>query len=169
MAGLSKAARQEIVREFAVRHNGHFNPKLFLEEVRHKGKDHPAFGWFEWDRAAAALAYQVEQAREFARDLRVSFTVQVVNGGRRSIQVRETAMPLVLSPVEGRRSGGGYILTDENDPAHMTEHCRQAAMALRAWLSRYRSAAEHAGCALAPVEKLADDLEKAAPRGNAAA
>jgi hypothetical protein len=33
----SKSIRQRIVREFAVRHNGQYNPSLFLEEVRQRG------------------------------------------------------------------------------------------------------------------------------------
>ncbi len=169
MSRFTKALRQQIVKDFAIKHNGVYNPTLFLEEVRRTGPTHPAYDWFEWDRERAAAQYQVEQARNFARDLRVSFTVQVVNGGRRSIQVRETAMPLVLSPVDGRRSGGGYVLTDENDPSHMTEHCRQAAMALRAWLNRYRSAAGHVGTSVAPIEQIVEDLETAAPQTSAAA
>ena len=31
---ITKATRQKIVREFALRHNGQFNPALFFEEVR---------------------------------------------------------------------------------------------------------------------------------------
>lgn len=169
MSRLTKALRQQIVKDFAIKHNGVYNPTLFLEEVRRTGQNHPAYDWFEWDRDRAAAQYQVEQARNFARDLRVSFSVQVVNGDRRSIQVRETAMPLVLSPVDGRRSGGGYVLTDENDPAHMTEHCRQAAMALRAWLNRYRSAGEHVGCDLGLLEEAVVLLEEALPQEAAAA
>jgi hypothetical protein len=169
MSRFTKALRQKIVKDFAIKHNGIYNPTLFLEEVRRSGPSHPAYDWFEWDRDRAAAQYQVEQARNFARDLRVSFKVEVINGGRRSIQVRETAMPLVLSPVDGRRSGGGYVLTDENDPAHMIEHCRQAAMALRAWLSRYRSAGEHAGCDLASLEAVVKRLEETAPQTSAAA
>jgi len=35
--GFTKELRQEIVREFAVRHNGQFDARLFFEEVRTKG------------------------------------------------------------------------------------------------------------------------------------
>lgn len=145
MSRFTKALRQKIVQEFAVRHNGQYDAALFVAEVRDTGPTHPAYSWFEWDKAKAAAAYQIEQAREFARDLRVTFTVQVINGGKRSVKVRESAMPLVISPIEGRAKGGGYLLVDPDNPAYMAEHCRQAAMALKSWLGRYQSALDHVG------------------------
>ena len=75
---LSRADRQEIIREFAMRHNGVFNPRLFRDEVRERGPDHPAHPFFTWDEERAADRYQVEQAREFARGLKIKFSVQTV-------------------------------------------------------------------------------------------
>jgi hypothetical protein len=159
---LSKLQRQRIVKEFAVRHNGHYNPNLFLEEVRRQGKGHPAYAWFEWDEGKAASAYQLEQARAFARDLRVTFTVTEVNGGNRRVKVRESSMPMVISPLQGRQDGGGYVLVDPKDPAHLDEHCRQAAVALRAWLGRYSDAVKHIGQTTGQIEGLIEALEKRA-------
>jgi hypothetical protein len=158
---LSKAKRQEIVREFAIRHNGAFNPSLFLDEVKRTGKDHPAYGWFEWNRDKAANAYQLEQAREFARDLRVSFTVETV-GRRTPLTVRVSEMPAVLSPMAGRQSGGGYVLVDPADPAHLAEHRLQAAAALRQWWARYEGAALASGIERAILDELIASLEAVA-------
>lgn len=160
---LTRDDRQRIVTEFALRHNGTYNPSLFLEEVRRTGEKHPAYGWFEWDAGKAALAYQIEQARGFARDLRVTFTVTQINGGKRNVKVRETAMPLVLSPMEGRKDGGGYLLVDPKDPAYLDEHCRQAAVALRGWQSRYSEAVRHVGMNSSDLDALIAALETKAP------
>lgn len=157
----TKSVRQQIVEEFSIRHNGQFDPNLFFQEVRDTGETHPAYGWFQWDKDKAAHAHWIEQAREFARDLKVNFTVQEV-GRKEAVTVRQTNMPLVMSPVDGRKNGGGYVLTDPNDPAHVAEHCRQAAVALRSWLSRYDSAVAHAGVSRTVVEAIAVDLEKVA-------
>ena len=161
--GLSKIERQRIVKEFALRHNGTFNPTLFLEEVRRTGERHPAYNWFEWDAGKAALSYQVEQARSFARDLRVTFTVTEISSGKRRVKVRETAMPLVLSPIEGRKDGGGYVLVDPKNESHLDEHCRQAALTLRGWLSRYSEAVRHVGGNVSQLESLISALETKAP------
>ncbi len=162
MARFTRALRQQIVEEFARRHNGRFNPALFVEEVRRKGAEHPAHDWFEWNRDKAALAYQVEQARDFARDLRVVFQVEEI-GRNKPIRVA-AAMPMVLSPIADRSHGGGYVLTDPDDPAHMAEHCRQAAQALRSWLGRYEAAVRHCGATPEAINRMVQQLEAAAPK-----
>jgi hypothetical protein len=160
MSKFTKALRQQIVRDFSIRHNGQFNPALFVEEVRKTGPSHPAHEWFEWDAKKAALQYQIEQAREFARDLRVVFTVEEI-GRNKAVVVRERVMPLVLSPIDRRDKGGGYVLTDPENPEHMAEHCRQAASALDAWLGRYSAAVDHAGGSAAAIQKQVNTLRLA--------
>lgn len=150
MKRLSKAARQQIVQDFARRHSGQYDAALFLQEVQAMGPSHPAYDWFEWDAGEAARLYQIEQAREFVRDLRVTFTIQEIGGV--PIRVRMSEMPLVMSPLDQRLHGGGYILTDPTNPAHMAEHCLQAIASLESWLKRYRQAVEHNGGSVAVIE-----------------
>ncbi len=123
MSKFTKQRRQEIVRDFAVRHNGHYNPRLFLEEVKREGEKHAAYDWFQWDTEKAAFAHHLEQAREFAQDLRVVFTVEAV-GGAKNLKVKEAPMPLVISPMENRSTGGGYLLVDPKDPAYIAEQLK---------------------------------------------
>lgn len=138
----TKAQRQRIVREYALRNNGVYNPALFLKEVRDTGPDHPAYEWFEWDDDAAATAHRLRQARDFARDLVVKFTVEALGADRKMV-VRQVEMPMVLSPISGRSDGGGYYLSEPSDLEHHRELCRQAAQSLRAWLRRYDAALAH--------------------------
>lgn len=163
MAKFTKALRQEIIRDFATRHNGFYNPLLFLEEVRASGPEHPAYEWFEWNDDRAAQEHRLWQAREFARDLKVSFTVQEI-GRNKAIKVREVSMPLALSPVEGRHKGGGYFVSDPDNPEHLEELARQAATALESWLRRYEAALLHAGGSKDAIEQQIQLLGKAAPK-----
>lgn len=158
MAKFTKQLRQEIVREFAVRHNGQFDPSLFLAEVEAVGSEHRAHSWFEWDTEKALRQHHLWQAREFANGLRVSFQVEEVSRNG-PIKVRETEMPFVLSPVDGRRGGGGYLLTNTDDPEHMAEYCRQAATSLRTWWNRYQGALIYSGGAPAAIEKALKALD----------
>jgi hypothetical protein len=155
----TKEIRQQIVEEFSRRHNGVYNPLVFFEEVKAKGKDHPAYDWFEWDGKKAAAEYRLWQARSFAKDLRIKFEVEEV-GRSGAVTVRATEMPMVLSPTSGRKDGGGYVLTDPNDPAHQVEHCRQASAALRSWLNRYQAAVAYAGYGPKVIDQIIDALEK---------
>ncbi len=161
MARFTRALRQQIVEEFSSRHDGQFIPSKFVEEVRARGPDHPAYNWFEWDAGKAAFSYQVEQARAFASDLRISFRVEEV-GRRDKITVKVAEMPLVLSPVAGRSDGGGYYIADPKNPEHMAEYCRQAADALRVWLRRYDAAVAHVHLSSMPLEKVIYALDAAA-------
>jgi hypothetical protein len=169
MGHFTKKLRQEIVEDFARRHNGQFNAALFLQEVRDTGPAHRAYAWFEWDHHKAALNYQLDQARAFASDLRIRFEIEEV-GRNQNIKVKVVEMPLMQSPIDGRRSGGGgYRFVDPNDPAHMIEHCRQAASALRAWIDRYGAALRHAGYPTINFERAMGALEKASSLQSEAA
>lgn len=134
----SREERQNIIERHARKHNGIFRPETFLEEVREEGPDHPAYAWFEWNQQKAAEAYNLEQAREFARGLRVTFTVETV--GRASpVRIAERSIPAYVSPIRGRKDGGGYVYMDPTDPEHRAELCAQAARDLKAWLTRYEA------------------------------
>ena len=167
MARFTKELRQQIVDEFATRHNGYFNPALFLEEVQKIGPDHPAYSWFEWDDDEAARQHRLWQAREFTRDLRVKFTIEEVRPDR-SVSVRTVEAPAMLSPIERRSQGGGYYQTDLSNPEHMAELCRQAASALGLWLRRYEAALLHIGGSPTAVQDQIKALEKAAEGDEAA-
>lgn len=163
---LTKQRRQEIIREFAVRHNGYFNPKLFFEEVQSTGDEHEAYAWFEWDRDRGWLEHNHWRAREFAIGLQVNFSVEEV--GRSKVTVREVSMPFTLSPMDGRNGGGGYIVSDPNDPAHLIELCGQAATDLARWLRRYQAAVIHARGSVQAIEKQLRLLEAVTPQEEAA-
>lgn len=163
MARFTKQLRQQVIREFCLRRNAEFDAKLFEQEVREAGPDHLAYDWFEWDEGEAARQHRIWQAREFAKDLRVTFSVEEV-GRAGTIRVREVEAPMLVSPMDGRRSGGGYFLTDPQSPAHMSELCRQAATDLARWIRRYDGALAFAGGSTVTIEKQLRLLEKAAPQ-----
>lgn len=156
----SKQLRQEIIRDFAERNGGWYDPAAFVAEVRRRGKKHPAYDWFEWDDKEAAKQRRVEQAREFAQGLRVTFRVETV-ARKDKIVVRTVEMPFVLSPSEQRINGGGYYLTDPADPEHVAEFCRHAADTLEAWARRYQAALMTAGIAPEKVDVLVMALSDA--------
>lgn len=138
----TKEMRQQIVREFAEAHGGVFDAAAFLGEVNQVGKSHPAYAWFEWSDRKAAREYRLDQARAFAQGLRIRFEVETIEHG--AVKVVSRSMPLVISPINRRSAGGGYNLTDPNDPAHLAELSRQAAQQLRWFVERFQSALDFA-------------------------
>lgn len=166
MARFTKALRQQLVRDFAEKNGGWFDPAAFLSEVRRQGTKHLAFEWFEWDDSKAAHEFRLDQARDFARGLIVIFEVKTMHRG--SLRVVEQSAPMLVSPMAGRKGGGGYYITDPNDPAHMIELCLQAAQSMRWFISRYESALRYAGVNTAQFEKAQAALEEMAPQVEAA-
>jgi hypothetical protein len=157
MVRFTMALRQKIVEEFAEKNGGWFDPAAFLESVRRAGTKHPAFVWFEWDDDKAAHEFRLDQARDFARGLVIRFEVRTQHRG--AFRIVEQSAPLIMSPIAGRKDGGGYFVTDPNDPAHMAELCRQAAQSLRWFVSRYEAALRFAGVSLTPIERAQSALE----------
>lgn len=166
MARFTRAARQQIVRDFAEKNGGWFDATRFLAEVQKKGEAHPAWEWFEWDDDNAANEFRLDQARDFARGLTIRFEIKSVHRG--AFRVTEHTVPLAVSPIGGRRGGGGYFITDPNDPSHMAELCLQAAQSLRWFLSRYEGALKHAGISISSLERMQTSLESMIPQDEAA-
>jgi hypothetical protein len=167
MRQFTRKDREAILHAFVVRHGGAFDPAAFVDEVEAAGDAHPAYRWFEWDTEAAARQHRLEQARAFARGIKVVFRVEDIGGG--TIRVRELMVPFLISPIDGRRDGGGYVETAAGGGLHLAEYCRQAARDLEAWARRYESAVVSSGSSLREVEQLIARLQDAAsPRDEAA-
>lgn len=159
MSRFTKALRQEIVETFAKEHGGVFDAAAFLSEVNQVGAAHPAYDWFQWDDRKAAREHRLDQARAFAQGLRIRFEVETVERG--SVKVVSQSMPLVISPVHSRAKGGGYRLSDPDDPEHLAELCRQAAQQLRWFVERFQMAIAHAGVDSAALGQVLLDLDAA--------
>jgi hypothetical protein len=130
----TKADRQKIVDAYVAKH-GTFDAGGFLWEVRKSNGTHEAWSWFEWNDGKAGEAYREIQAREFVQGLKVKFEVVQTEPKVASIIVRDA--PAYISPVENRRSGGGYHAYDPANEDHRDELVRQAATAFDSWVRRY--------------------------------
>jgi hypothetical protein len=160
MARFTKALRERIVRDFTSRHNGRFDPAVFVEEVNAAGPSHEAYEWFQWDDREAASQWRIEQARSFVQGIRIKFSVETVSRG--NITIRQSVVPLVMSHLSNRRVGGGYVVTNTDSPDHMAEFCGQAARDLDAWLRRYAGAVLFAGGSTVQIERMSATLSEKA-------
>lgn len=156
MAGFSKAERQAIIDDYLQESGANqFVPGDFVDWLQQR-PDHIAWPWFfEAGDEVAAREHRIGIARQMASGLRI--TAQVMAAPETSapavFTVRE--FPALISPVAGRKSGGGYQPFDPDDGPSMRELQQQGASALRSWVARYRGAAEAAGADLAPLEEIA--------------
>jgi hypothetical protein len=151
---LTKKQRQEIIQDFASRQKDRrYHAAGFLAEVEATGESHPAWSWFEWDQDKAAHQHRLGQAREFAQGLEVYYKTSTVKF-RNMMYERKLTIPFVHSPMETRRVGGGYILTDGKKEAHWQELAHEGAEDLDRWLRRFGGTMDHFGESLQPVQAL---------------
>ena len=152
MSGFQKKDRQRIVDGYLqVTGRNMFVPGEFVDWLGGQ-PDHEAYGWFYgMDDTEAARQYRIDLARRMASGLRivVSDTEVVTN----TIVVRE--YPAYVSPLAGRREGGGYAPFDPRSEIDQAELRRQAGVSLTTWLGRYRGCAENIGLSVGPLEEMA--------------
>ena len=155
MAAFTKEARQKIIDNYLAESGANmFVPGVFIDWLADR-PDHEAYGlFFSKDDAAAAREYRIMMARQMANGLRIVARIsEPERSNVVSVNVRE--FPAFISPMDGRRAGGGYEPFNPQDSAQMDELRRQGTIAMRSWLARYRGAFEEVGADLAPLEEIA--------------
>lgn len=157
MAGFPKKERQRIIDEYlsATRRNM-FHPAEFVDWLGTQ-PEHEAYDWFYGSGDAdAARQHRIQLARQMANGLRIVFTHNEVEHKKISLIARE--YPAFVSPLAGRKSGGGYEAFDPDNDQAQEELRRQAAVGLTSWLNRYRGCAEHIGIDVSSIENIAETL-----------
>jgi len=151
--------RQKIIDDY-LQNSGEnmFNASAFIDWLADR-PDHVAYSWFfAKDDEAAAREYRIGLARQMASGMRIVMNVSTV-GANNVVHVAVREYPAYISPVEGRRMGGGYERFDPDNEAHIAELQRQGAQGLRSWLDRYADV--FAGYDLSVIEEIAAKAEKA--------
>jgi len=123
--------------------------------------EHEAYElFFGMEDVEAARQHRIDLARRMASGLRIVATVSQAPGTGSIVQITTREYPAYVSPMAGRKSGGGYEPFDPESGEAMAELQAQGAQSLRAWLARYRGAAEHAGVDVTPVEEIVAQLSR---------
>jgi len=159
MAGFPVAERQKIIDDYlAETGENQFNPGSFIDWLG-ENPDHVAYSWFYGqDDATAAREYRIGLARQMANGLRITARTEAMQEKSNIVSVVSREFPSMVSPVAGRKDGGGYQPFHPDDPAMVAELRRQGAQALRAWLARFRGVVEMGGVDVSPIEEIAAQI-----------
>ena len=156
-----KADRQRIIDGYLSETGRNlFNASEFIDWLEGQ-PDHEAYPWFfGMDDATAARQHRIALARRMASGLRVVASVETKEA--KVLQITQREYPAYVSPVAGRKHGGGYERFDPEDGAAMDELRRQGQTALQSWLDRYRGA--FADTDLTALEEIARGGEAETPK-----
>lgn len=160
MAGFPKAERQKIIDDYLNWTGSNlFNATEFIDWLSGQ-PDHQAYDWFfGTSDEEAAREHRIQMARQMANGLRIVAQISDAPETANTVSVTTREFPAMVSPVAGRKSGGGYEPFHPDDPAMVAELRRQGAQSLRAWLARYRGVAEMGGLDVSPIEEIAAQIE----------
>lgn len=159
MAQFTSKDRQRIIDGYlAATGKNMFVPAEFIDWLSTQ-EDHEAYPWFfSKNDAEAAREYRIGLARQMASGLRISAQVSAPpQAASVSVSVRE--FPALVSPMSGRKSGGGYQGFSTDDPAMVAELRGQAAQSLRSWLARYRGIAEFCDVDVSSFDTVLDQMD----------
>lgn len=100
-------------------------------------------------------------ARSFASGLRITIKLSELPMPQNtdSIKVETVTVPSLVSPINNRANGGGYIPVDVQDTGTMQELCRQAYRDLNAWKNRHEGVCNLSGIDVKSVEVILKKLQ----------
>lgn len=160
MAGFPKSERQKIIDAYLTQSGRNlFVAAEFIDWLSEK-PEHEAYEWFfGTDDATAAREHRIGLARRMASGLRITAKASAAPEQSSVVQIAVREYPAYVSPMAGRKHGGGYQRFDPEDGAAMAELQRQGGTALRSWLARYRGAFEGTDIDVSEIEKIAALIE----------
>lgn len=154
MSKFAKKDRQRVIDGYlAATGRNMFVAPEFIDWLQDQPDNEAYPLFFGQDDAEAARQHRIDLARRMASGLRIVATVSGPDTAT-VVHITTREYPAYVSPMSGRKGGGGYASFDPEDGAAMTELQDQGAQALRSWLARYRGAAEAAGVDVTPVEEI---------------
>jgi hypothetical protein len=158
MAQFTKQDRQRIIDAYLSETGKNmFVPGEFIDWLSGQ-PDHEAYPWFfAKNDTEAAREYRIGLARQMASGLRITMRINEAKGSVVNLTVRE--YPAYVSPMAGRKSGGGYERFDPEDEAALAELKRQAVTSLNSWLRRYAGAVEEGGVDVTPIKEIVSQIE----------
>jgi hypothetical protein len=160
MSKFAKKDRQRIIDGYlAATGRNMFVAPEFIDWLQGQPENEAYPLFFGVDDAEAARQHRIDLARRMASGLRIVATVNAPEAAS-VVQITTREYPAYVSPMSGRRNGGGYAPFDPEDGDAMAELQSQGAQALRSWLARYRGAAEAAGVDVTPIEEIVAQLSR---------
>jgi hypothetical protein len=129
-----------------------FVPGEFVDWLEGQPEHEVYDAFFGQGDAHAAREHRIALARRMASGIRIS--AERVERKTKSVTVNvQQRAPALISPIDGRTQGGGYVAFDAGSPEHVAELRRQGIRNLASWIQRYAIAFSEAE--LEPLRELA--------------
>ena len=136
-------------------------PSEFIDWLRDK-PDHKVYDlFFSMSDEEMADKHRENIARRFASGLRITIKISEMPmpTNIENLTVEAVDVPSMVSPINNRANGGGYIPVDVQDTSTMAELCRQAYRDLNGWKKRYTGVSSLSGIDVSAIDTILDELK----------
>jgi hypothetical protein len=109
-------------------------------------------------------------ARQFASGLRITIKISEMPMPSKieNLKVEAVDVPSLISPINNRANGGGYVSVDVQDTDTMTELAMQAHQSLKSWRKRYAGTCALSGIDISEIDSILEELKAKTVKEEAA-
>ena len=165
----TKQDRQNIINDY-LNETGRnsYVPSEFIDWLQ----DNPSHKLYDYifsdSEEEAAYKYRVHLARQFASGLKLTIEVSKMPMPSKIENLKVVDVPSLISPINNRANGGGYVPVDVQDTDTMSELVLQAHQALKSWKGRYAGTCAILGINISEIDSILEELKAKTVKEEAA-
>ena len=167
----TKKDRQNIIDDYLNQTGRNsYVPSEFVDWLR-DNPDHKVYNlFFGASDEVMANKYREDFARGFASGLRLTIKISEMPMPSKieNLKVEAVDVPSLISPINNRANGGGYISVDVQDTDTMSELALQAHQALKSWKGRYAGTCALSGIDISEIDSILEELKAKTVKEEAA-
>ena len=165
----TKKDKQNVVNEYL----NQTGRNIFVPSEFHNWlQDNPNHKLYDYIFSASekemAYKYRLNLIRQFASGLRLTIKISEMPMPSKIENLKVVNVPSLISPINNRANGGGYISVDVQDSDTMSELALQAHQALKSWKGRYAGTCALSGIDISEIDSILEELKAKTVKEEAA-
>ena len=167
----TKKDRQDIIDDYLNQTGRNiYVPSEFIDWLRDNPGHKIYNNFFGASDEEMADKHRENMARQFASGLRLTIKISEMPMPSKieNLKVEAVDVPSLISPINNRANGGGYISVDVQDTDTMCELALQAHQALKSWKGRYAGTCALSGINISEIDSILEELKAKTVKEEAA-
>ena len=167
----TKKDRQDIIDDYLNQTGRNiYVPSEFIDWLRDNPGHKIYNNFFGASDEEMADKHRENMARQFASGLRITIKISEMPmpSKIKNLKVEAVDVPSLISPINNRANGGGYVSVDVKDTDTMTELAMQAHQSLKSWRKRYAGTCALSGIDISEIDSILEELKAKTVKEEAA-
>jgi len=167
----TKKDRQDIIDDYLNQTGRNiYVPSEFIDWLRDNPGHKIYNNFFGASDEEMADKHRENMARQFVSGLRITIKISELPMPSKieNLKVEAVDVPSLISPINNRANGGGYVSVDVKDTDTMTELAMQAHQSLKSWRKRYAGTCALSGIDISEIDSILEELKAKTVKEEAA-